>query len=71
MELVSWLFVLVGLVGVWVSGLHYSGWLITGVFQAFWVWYAITISASALAFQSALFGLIACRNYFVGRGPSF
>lgn len=67
LEVLSWILVVYGLVGLWITGKHNWGWLIAVSFQAFWMYYALAIDAPALAFQSAAFGLIALRNYYVGR----
>jgi hypothetical protein len=63
----SWCLVVYGLVGVWITGKHNWGWLMAVTFQIFWTFYAVSIDAYALAFQSVAFGLIAVRNYIVGR----
>ena len=70
METFSWFIVCLGLIGTWITGKHYWGWLIAVVFQILWTTYALSIEAQALAVQSIIFGLIALRNYFVGRQNS-
>lgn len=67
LDILSWVLVVYGLVGVWITGKHNWGWLMALTFQIGWTWYALVIGAPALAFQSVAFGLIAIRNYFVGR----
>jgi len=67
MEILSWCLVVYGLVGVWITGKHNWGWLMAVSFQVAWTFYAISIGAPALAFQSVAFGVIAIRNYMVGR----
>jgi len=67
MEELSWFLVVYGLVGVWITGTHNWGWLMAVSFQIAWTYYALSIDAHALAFQSVAFGFIAIRNYRVGR----
>lgn len=67
-ELFGFAVATLGLIGNWVVGKHNWGWLIGIAFQSMWVYYAVLISAPALAVQSVLFGLVAARNYWVGRG---
>jgi hypothetical protein len=67
LELFSWAIVALGLSGIWITGKHNWGWLMAVVFQILWTYYALAINAHALAFQSIAFGVIALRNYLVGR----
>jgi hypothetical protein len=66
-EIFSWVIVIFGLIGTWTTGKHNIGWLMAVVFQTLWTIYALSIDAEALAVQSIIFGLIALRNYFVGK----
>lgn len=66
-EVFSWLLVLLGLVGTWITGKHNFGWLLAVLFQVLWAYYAFVISAEALAAQSLAFALIALRNYIIGK----
>jgi hypothetical protein len=68
LEVFSWIIVGIGIAGTWITGKHNWGWLVAVVFQALWIYYALGIDAPALAVQSVIFGLIAARNYWVGRG---
>lgn len=67
MEIFSWCLVGFGLFGTWVTGKHNIGWILAILFQVGWTYYALSIEAPALAVQSVAFGLIAARNYIVGR----
>ena len=67
LEIFSWIIVVFGLIGTWLTGKHNWGWLLAVVFQTMWTYYAIAIDAKALAFQSVAFGVVALRNYIVGR----
>ena len=70
MMLFSWALVVYGLVGLWLTGKHNWGWLMAVSFQVGWTYYALSIDAPALALQSVAFGIIAARNYYVGRNSS-
>jgi hypothetical protein len=67
LEIFSWLLVVYGLIGFWITGKHNFGWLMAVIFQVGWTYYALSIDAHALALQSVAFGVIAIRNYIVGR----
>jgi len=66
LEIFSWILVVYGLIGFWITGKHRIGWLMAISFQVGWVYYAWSIGAMALAIQSVAFGIIAYRNYVVG-----
>ena len=63
----SWTWILIGLLGLWVSGQHYYGWLIGAFYQILWTIYMYEIEQYALMVQGLIFLVVFFRNYYVGR----
>lgn len=70
LDIYSWTLAGLGILGLWITGKDYRGWLIGALCQTLWIIYMCILDQPALVVQGAVFMLVFVRNYFVGRRAS-